>query len=140
MVGTFEGACQVLLLSPEKWYCDQVWVGCAAGLVVGVTGVLEKDSLFLLLLSCSGMSIVTPWTAARQASLSFPSPGIGPNSRPLSWPCCLNHLILCCPLLLLPSVFPSLRVFSSESALCVRWPKYWSFNFSISPSSVNVHG
>ena len=48
-------------------------------------------------------------------------------------PC--NHLILCCPLLLLPSIFPSIRVFSSESALCIRWPKYWSFSFNISPSS-----
>ena len=46
-----------------------------------------------------------------------------------------NHFILCCPLPLLPSIFPSIRVFSSESALCVRWPKYWSFSFSISPSS-----
>ena len=48
-------------------------------------------------------------------------------------PC--NHLILCCPLLLLPSIFPSIRVFSSESALCIRWPKYWSFSFNISPSN-----
>ena len=46
-----------------------------------------------------------------------------------------NHLILCCPLLLLPSIFPSIRVFSNESALCIRWPKYWRFSFSISPSS-----
>ena len=46
-----------------------------------------------------------------------------------------NHLILCCPLLLLPSIFPSIRVFSSESFLCIRWPKYWSFSFSISPSN-----
>ena len=46
-----------------------------------------------------------------------------------------NHLILCCPLLLLPSIFPSIRVFSSESTLCIRWPKYWSFSFSISPSN-----
>ena len=46
-----------------------------------------------------------------------------------------NHLILCCPLLLLPSVFPSIRVFSNESALCIRWPKYWSFSFSVSPSN-----
>ena len=46
-----------------------------------------------------------------------------------------NHLILCCPLLLLPSIFPSIRVFSNESVLCIRWPKYWSFNFSISPSN-----
>ena len=46
-----------------------------------------------------------------------------------------NHLILCCPLFLLPSIFPSIRVFSNESALCIRWPKYWNFSFSISPSS-----
>ena len=46
-----------------------------------------------------------------------------------------NHLILCCPLLLLPAIFPSIRVFSNESALCIRWPKYWSFIFSISPSN-----
>ena len=45
-----------------------------------------------------------------------------------------NHLILCCPLLLLPSIFPSIRVFSNESVLCIRWPKFWSFNFNISPS------
>ena len=47
----------------------------------------------------------------------------------------INHLIFCCPLLLLPSTFPSIRVFSNESALCIRWPKYWSFSFSISPSN-----
>ena len=46
-----------------------------------------------------------------------------------------NHLILCCPLLFLPSIFPSIRVFSNESVLCIRWPKYWSFSFSISPSN-----
>ena len=46
-----------------------------------------------------------------------------------------NHLILCCPLLLLPSIFPSIRVFSNESVLCIKWPKYWSFSFSISPSN-----
>jgi len=46
-----------------------------------------------------------------------------------------NHLILCCPLLLLPSIFPSIRVFSNESALCIRWPKFWSFSFSISPTN-----
>ena len=57
------------------------------------------------------------------------TPGVYPN------PCPSNHLILCCPLLLLPSIFPSLRVFTNESALCSRWPKYWSFSFNISPSN-----
>ena len=78
---------------------------------------------------------VTPWAAAHQASLSIT------NSRSLFKHLSIesvmpsNHLILCHPLLLLPPVFPSIRVFSNESALCIRWPKYWSFSFSISPSS-----
>ena len=76
-----------------------------------------------------------PWTAASQASLSIT------NSRSLlklmssETVMPSNHLILCCPLLLLPSIFPSIRVFSNESALHMRWPKYWSFSFSISPSN-----
>ena len=77
---------------------------------------------------------VTPWTATRQASLSFTSPKACSNSCPWSQSMMpSNHLILCRLLLLLPSTFPSIRVFSSESALCIRWPKYWSFN--ISPSN-----
>ena len=75
--------------------------------------------------------LVTAWTAACQAS---PAPGVYPNSCPLSW-WCHNHLILCHPLLPLPSNFPNIRVFSNESALHIRWPKCWSFNFSISPSN-----
>ena len=77
----------------------------------------------------------TPWTATRQASLSIT------NSRGLLKLMSIesvmpsNHLILCRPLLLLPSIFPSIRVFSNESAPCIRWPKYWSFSFSISPSN-----
>ena len=75
----------------------------------------------------------TPWTAALQASLSITNSWrllklISIESVMLS-----NHLILCYPLLLLPSIFPSIRVFSSESNLHIRWPKYWSFSFSISP-------
>ena len=61
-----------------------------------------------------------------------PTPGVHPNSWSVMPS---NHLILCHPLLLLPSIFPSIRVFSSESVLCIRWPKYWRFSFSISPSS-----
>ena len=78
---------------------------------------------------------VTPWTAARQASLSIT------NSRSLLKLTSIesmmpsNHLIPCRPLLLLPSIFPSIRVFSNESSLCIGWPKYWSFSFSISPSN-----
>ena len=77
----------------------------------------------------------TPWTAALQASLSFTvSQGL---LRFISIESVMpsNHLILCCPLVLLPSTFPSIRVFSCEFVLCIRWPNYWSFSFSISPSS-----
>ena len=68
-------------------------------------------------------------------SCPSPSPGACSNSCPLMMVMPSNHLILCHPLLLLPSIFPSIRVFSSESVLHIRWPKYWSFSFSISPSS-----
>ena len=64
-----------------------------------------------------------------------PSPGASSNASPLSWWCYLTNLILCHLLLLMPSIFPSIRVFSNESALHIRWPKYWSFRFSISPSN-----
>ena len=76
----------------------------------------------------------TPWTAARQASLSIIKSQSSPKSMSIESLMPSNHLILCCPLLLLPSIFPSIRVFSNESALHIRWPKYWSFSFNISPS------
>ena len=77
---------------------------------------------------------VTPQTAARQASLSVTN-SQSSNSSPLLSVMPSNHLILCRPLLVLPSIFPSIRVFSSESVLYIRWPKDWSFSFSISPSN-----
>ena len=75
------------------------------------------------------------WTAAHQASLfiTISLSVLKLMSKESVMPS--NHLILCCPLLLLPSVFPSIRVFSNELALCIRWPKYWSFSFGISPSN-----
>ena len=104
-----------------------------------------KFSLILLYLAVVQFSSVqllshvrlfaTSWSIARQASLSIT------NSQSLPKPMCIesvmppNHLILCYPLLLLPSIFPSIRVFSNESALHIRWPKYWSFSFSTSPSN-----
>ena len=97
-------------------------------------GVLMNGIVVVQLLSCLWF-FVAPWIAALQAALSFI----------ISWSLCKlmsiesmipsNHLILCRPLLLLPSIFLSNRVFSNESALCIRWPKYWSFSFSISLSS-----
>ena len=86
------------------------------------------------LLSCVRL-FVAPWTIAHQTSGSIT------NSRSLLTLMSIelvippNHLILCCPLLLRPSIFPSIRVISNESALCIRWPKYWSFSFGISPSN-----
>ena len=76
----------------------------------------------------------TPWTATRQASLSITNSLSLPKLMTIELVMPSNHLILCCPLLLLPSIFPNIRVFSSESALHMRWPEYWSFSFNISPS------
>ena len=75
----------------------------------------------------------TLWTAANQASLSITNSQSLFKIMSIESVMSSNNLILCCPLLLLPSFFPSMRVFSNESVLCIRWPKYWSFSFSISP-------
>ena len=76
----------------------------------------------------------TPWTAAHQASLFITNSQISLKLMSIESVMPSNHLILCCPLLLLPSIFPSIRVFSNESVLPIRWPKIWSFSFNISPS------
>ena len=78
---------------------------------------------------------MTPWTAARQASLSNTNFWSLFKLMSIELVMPSNHLILCCPLLLPPSIFPCIRVFSNESVLLIRWPKYWSFSFSISPSN-----
>ena len=85
-------------------------------------------------LSCVQL-FATPWTTARQASLSITSSRSLPKLMSIEPVIASNHLILCCPLLLLPSIFPSNRVFSNESAVLIKWPKYWSFSFNISPSN-----
>ena len=77
----------------------------------------------------------TPWTAARQASLTITNSQSLLTFMSIESVMPSNHLILCCPLLLPPSIFPSIRLFSNESALHIRWSKYWSFSFSISPSN-----
>jgi len=78
---------------------------------------------------------VTPWTAARWASLSTINSWSLFKLMSIASVMPSNHLILCCPLLLLPSIFPSIRFFSNESVLSIRWPNCWSFSFSISPSN-----
>ena len=100
---------------------------------------LENLSVWLEFSSVQSLShvqlFVTPWAAARQASQSITNSQSLPKHMPIESVMPSNHLILCRPLLLLPSIFPSIRVFSNESALCIRWPKYWSFSFNISPSN-----
>ena len=85
-------------------------------------------------LSCVQL-FATPWTAACQASLSITSSQSLLKLMSIESVMPSNHLILCRPLLLSPSIFPSIRIFSNESVLCIRWPQYWSFSFSISPSN-----
>ena len=90
----------------------------------------------LLLTSAQSCPLfATPWTAACQASLSITNSQSLPKLMSIESVMPANHLILCRPLLLLPSIFPSIRFFSNESDLCIRWPKYWSFSFNISPSN-----
>ena len=98
------------------------------GLYINDSGSLRIKFVVVQSLSCLRL-FVTPWTAAHQASLSFT---ISQSLlRLMVMPS--NHLILCHPLILLPSIFPSIRLFSNESTLPIRWPKYWSFSFIISP-------
>ena len=99
---------------------------------------INYTSFVSLLCCCSADKLcptLKPWTAAHQASLSSITSRNLLKFVAIESVMPSNHLILCCPLLSLPSIFPSLRVFSNESAFCIRWPKYWSFNFSVSPSN-----
>ena len=106
-------------LSLECWFVLQ-----STDLVIDSVQSLSRVRLF-----------VTPWNTALQASLSLANSQSPPKPMSIELVMPSNHLILCCPLLLLPSIFSSIRVFSNESALCMRWPKYWSFSFNISPSN-----
>ena len=99
---------------------------------------LHAEIEFLKLFGSVAQSCLTlcdPWTAARQASLSITNSQSLLKFMSIESVMPSNHLILCHPLLLLPSIFRSIRVFSNESVLHIRWPKYWSFSFSISPSN-----
>ena len=82
-----------------------------------------------------GWLLATPWIATHQASLSITKSQRFLKLMPIESVMASNHLMICRPLLLLPSIFPSIRVFSNESVLHIRWPKYWSFSFTISPSN-----
>ena len=99
-----------------------------------------KDRPFHISVQFSSVQFfMTPWTAARQASLFITNSQNLPKLMSIELMMPFNHFILCHPLLLLPSTFPSIRVFSNESALWIRWPKYWSFSFNISISPSNEY-
>ena len=98
----------------------------------GCFNIFQFGSVHLL--SCVRL-FMTPWTATRQASLSITNSQSSFKLMSIELVMPYNYLILCRPLLLLPSIFPSIRVFSNESVLHIRWPKYWSFSFNISPSN-----
>ena len=106
------------------WIKVKVWVK---------TGIFQQALLLLLSVSCVQLSD-TPWNATRQASLSFTVSQSQFKLMSIESVMPFNHLILCCHLLRLPSIFSRTRAFSSESALHIRWPKYWSFSFSTGPS------
>ena len=101
---------------------------------------LSQDSWFSSVQSLSHVwRFATPWIAAHQASLSITNSRSSPKLMSIESVMLSSHLILCRPLLLLPPIPPSIRVFSNESTLCMRWPKYWSFSFIISPSILPVN-
>ena len=101
--------------------------------------LLTKSFWFLQFSSIQSLSCVqlfaTPWTAVCQASLSITNSQSLLKLMSIESVMPSNHRILCCPFLLLPSIFPSIKVFSNESVFRIRWPKYWSFNFSSNPSN-----
>ena len=112
-------------MTDSGWYkCNQLHSQPLSSVQFSSVQSLSRVQLF-----------VTPWTAACQASLSITNSQSLLKLMSIELVMPSNHLILCHPLLLLPSIFPSIRVFSSESVLHIKWPKYWSFSFSISPSN-----
>ena len=114
------------------WAGNGWWPRCLSKTLTSQRGGLVSQAVQLL--SCVQL-FATPWITAHQASLSIINSQSPPKPMSIELVMPSNHLILCCPLLLLPSIFPSIRVFSNESAHRMRWPKYWSFSFNISPSN-----
>ena len=115
-------------------YCMR---GCMSHSILGLVFLVlfKTQGAQFSLVAQSCPTLRNPWTAVLQASLSITNSQSLLRLMRIKLVMPSNHLILCCPLLLLPSIFPSIRVFSSESVLPIRWPKYWSFSFSISPSN-----
>ena len=117
-VKTFDTACSL-----RSW-----------GILEDITAMFQFSSVAQLCLAlCDPMDCITPSFPVHHQLLELAQPHVHPDHLWIVMP--PNHLILCHPLLLLPSIFPSIRLFSNESALHIRWPKYWSFSFNISPSN-----
>ena len=104
------------------------------GLISKIHNSIVKNQISSVQLLSGVWLFVTPWTTAHKASLSIIDSWSPPKPMSIELVMPSNYFILCRPLLLLPSILPSIRVFSNESALPIRWPKYWSFNFKISPT------
>ena len=122
--------CKMVMTLPMPWCFFFFFFPELNEIIVFIVLIIE------LFFSCSvvSYSFVIPWTAAHQASLSFTISWSLLKLMSIELVMPSNHLILCRPLLLLPSVFPTIRVFSKESTLRIRWPKFWSFSINISPS------
>ena len=133
----------LLMCARHPWWVNELWVALISS--EGLQSVWGGGEAVLWVVACcckeggGGYSVVshvrrfaTPWTAARQASLSLTNSWSLLKLMSIESVMLSIHLILCHPLLL-PSVFPSIRIFSNELALCIRWPKFWSFSFSINP-------
>ena len=114
--------------------CVRIFVSGSASEETQIKTPCMCSSSSVQSLSCVWL-FVTPWTSARQASLSITNSQSLLKLMSIKSVMPSNHLIFCCPLLLPPLIFPSIRIFSNESVLHIRWPKYWSFSFSISPSN-----
>ena len=139
-----QGICQGYMLSPCLFYLYAEYIIRNAGLDEAQTGIeiarrninnlRYADSVKFSSVAQSCPTLCDPWTLVHQASLSITNSWSPPKPMSIESVMPSNHLILCIPLLL-PSIFASIRVFSNESALRMRWPKYWSFSFNISPSN-----
>ena len=128
--------------STFTYYSTLLWGSAPHKCQIIVEFLVYKEEKFFLLIAFSSLQslsrvrlLAMPWTAARQDSMSITNSQSPPKPMSIESVMPSNHLILCRPLLLLPSIFPNIRVFSNELVLCIRWPKYWSFSFSISTSN-----